>query len=219
MDKILAKNSLANLLQQNGKIDVGERSVSSGLFEQPMKLIGFVPYNEFDILAYYKPQIDMNSEVVFTPYRVRLPNIEVTLPVMKEIRKVSENESFMMDRNVVTPYGTKGLIEYYHALERDDVPDDRKIIILVNIADRVLRQVKTSFPHFLNRLKLGAKGHLEYFSSPEELVSKRTFGDYTVVSNCFLCLCAYTNAVTGRPCYSLFDPEDIYNIEDANKDE
>lgn len=218
MDKILTKNSLANLLQQNGKIDVGERSVSSGLFEQPMKLIGFVPYNEFDILAYYKPQIDMNSEVVFTPYRVRLPNIEVTLPVMKEIRKVSENESFVIDRHIVTPYGTKGFIEYYHILERNDVPEDRKTMILAKIASNILRQTRIAFSHGPNNLRLVDKGHLEYISSPEDLVSKRTFGDYAVVSNCFLCLCAYTNMVTGRPCYSLFDPEDIYNL-DVSTDE
>ena len=53
--------------------------------------------------------------------------------------------------------------------------------------------------------------------SPEEFVLSRTFGRYTVISNRYLCLCAYTNSVTGLPCYSLFDPEDIYKTEDTNK--
>ena len=66
MDKLLSNNSIASLLQQNGEMDA-EVNVYSITFKQAMTLIGFIPYNELDTLDFCKPQININSEVIFTP--------------------------------------------------------------------------------------------------------------------------------------------------------
>ena len=65
MDKLLSNNSIASLLQQNGEMDA-EVNVYSITFKQAMTLIGFIPYNELDTLDFCKPQININSEVIFT---------------------------------------------------------------------------------------------------------------------------------------------------------
>lgn len=217
MNNLLSKNSIASLLQQNGEMDV-EVNVRSNTFKQAMTLVGFIPYNELDTLDYYKPQINMNSEVVFTPYRIKLPMFEATYPVMKKIRLAEDEETFLIQRKLVTPYGVKGFIGYYHDVEREDYPKDKKKKVLEYKTKDLLKQVKASPYYNPNRLSVNEDGLIVYNLSPEEFVSSRTFGRYTVVSNRYLCLCAYTNSVTGLPCYSLFDPEDIYKVEDTNKD-
>lgn len=216
MDNLLSNNSIANLLQQNGEMDV-EVNVCSKTFKQAMTLVGFIPYNELDTLDFYKPQININSEVIFTPYRVKFPMFEATYPVMKKIRLAEKGESFLVQRKVVTPYGVKGFIGYYHDVEREDYPEDKKKRVLEYKTKDLLRQVKASPYYNPNSLSVNEDGLLVYNLSPEEFVLSRTFGRYTVVSNHYLCLCAYTNSVTGLPSYSLFDPEDIYKIEDTNK--
>ena len=77
MDNLLSNNSIASLLQQNGEMDA-EVNVYSITFKQAMTLIGFIPYNELDTLDFYKPQININSEVIFTPYRIKFPMFEMT---------------------------------------------------------------------------------------------------------------------------------------------
>lgn len=218
MDNLLSNNSIANLLQQNGEMDV-KISVISNTFKQAMTLIGFIPYNELDTLNFFKPQINMNSEVIFTPYRIKFPMFEVTYPIMKKIRLAKGEESLLIQRKLVTPYGVKGFIGYYHDVERVDYPEGKKKKVLEYKTKELLKQVKASPYYNPNRLSVNEDGLLVYNLTQEEFVSSRTYGRYTVISNCYLCLCAYTNSVTGLPCYSLFDPEDIYKVEDANKDE
>lgn len=219
MDKLLSNNSIASLLQQNGEMDA-EVNVYSITFKQAMTLIGFIPYYELDTLDFYKPQININSEVIFTPYRIKFPMFEMTYPVMKKIRLAEEGEECLIQRKLFTPFGNKGFIGYYHNVERDDYLEDKRKRVLEYTTRDLLRQVKASPYYTPNRLSVNEDGLLVYNLSPEEFVLSRTFGRYTVISNRYLCLCAYTNSVTGLPCYSLFDPKDIYKTEDTNnKDE
>lgn len=85
MDRISNK-SIANLLSQKMTVDA-ETSVWSKTFKQEIYLVGFVPYNDLNTLDFYKSQMNMNSDVIFTPYRVRLTDSEVTYPVMKKNKK------------------------------------------------------------------------------------------------------------------------------------
>lgn len=83
MNKFLSENSVAKLLLKKGKLDV-KLNVCSETFNSPMTLVGFIPYNELDSLEFYNPRIDMNGAIFFTPYRISVPGIEKTFPVMKK---------------------------------------------------------------------------------------------------------------------------------------
>ena len=48
-NKFLSENSIANLLQKNGEIDV-KLNVCSETFNQSMTLVGFIPYNAFKLI-------------------------------------------------------------------------------------------------------------------------------------------------------------------------
>lgn len=218
MNKFLSENSVAKLLLKKGKLDV-KLNVCSETFNQSMTLVGFVPYNELESLDYYAPTIDMNDDVLFTPYRIRVPRVEKTFPVMKKIRLAKDSESFAIQRKLVTPYGIKGFSGYCHYMEKEELTEVKKKSILSSKINEILRQVKSSQQFVPNKLVTNNEGFLEYKASSDEYVSTRTYGDYMVVSRCFLCLCAYTNVATGKPCYSLFDPEDIYIMAETDNDE
>lgn len=218
MNKFLSENSVAKLLLKKGKLDV-KLNVCSETFNQSMTLVGFVPYNELESLDYYVPTIDMNDDVLFTPYRIRVPRVEKTFPVMKKIRLAKDSESFAIQRKLVTPYGIKGFSGYCHYMEKEELTEVKKKSILSSKINEILRQVKSLQQFVPNKLVTNNEGFLEYKASSNEYVSTRTYGDYMVVSRCFLCLCAYTNVVTGKPCYSLFDPEDIYIMAETDNDE
>lgn len=218
MNKFLSENSVAKLLLKKGKLDV-KLNVCSETFNQSMTLVGFVPYNELESLDYYVPTIDMNDDVLFTPYRIRVPRVEKTFPVMKKIRLAKDSESFAIQRKLVTPYGIKGFSGYCHYMEKEELTEVKKKSILSSKINEILRQVKSSQQFVPNKLVTNNEGFLEYKASSDEYVSTRTYGDYMVVSRCFLCLCAYTNVATGKPCYSLFDPEDIYIMAETDNDE
>lgn len=218
MNKFLSENSVAKLLLKKGKLDV-KLNVCSETFNQSMTLVGFVPYNELESLDYYVPTIDMNDDVLFTPYRIRVPRVEKTFPVMKKIRLAKDSESFAIQRKLVTPYGIKGFSGYCHYMEKEELTEVKKKSILSSKINEILRQVKSSQQFVPNKLITNNEGFLEYKASSDEYVSTRTYGDYMVVSRCFLCLCAYTNVATGKPCYSLFDPEDIYIMAETDNDE
>ena len=218
MNKFLSENSVAKLLLKKGKLDV-KLNVCSETFNQSMTLVGFVPYNELESLDYYVPTIDMNDDVLFTPYRIRVPRVEKTFPVMKKIRLAKDSESFAIQRKLVTPYGIKGFSGYCHYMEKEELTEVKKKSILSSKINEILRQVKSSQQFVPNKLITNNEGFLEYKVSSDEYVSTRTYVDYMVVSRCFLCLCAYTNVATGKPCYSLFDPEDIYIMAETDNDE
>lgn len=218
MNKFLSENSVANLLLKKGKLDV-KLNVCSETFNQSMTLVGFVPYNELESLDYYVPTIDMNDDILFTPYRIRVPRVEKTFPVMKKIRLAKDSESFAIQRKLVTPYGIKGFSGYCYYMEKEELTEVKKKSILSSKINEILRQVKSSQQFVPNKLVTNNEGFLEYKASSDEYVSTRTYGDYMVVSRCFLCLCAYTNVATGKPCYSLFDPEDIYIMAETDNDE
>ena len=218
MNKFLSENSVAKLLLKKGKLDV-KLNVCSETFNQSMTLVGFVPYNELESLDYYVPTIDMNDDVLFTPYRIRVPRVEKTFPVMKKIRLAKDSESFAIQRKLVTPYGIKGFSGYCHYMEKEELTEVKKKSILSSKINEILRQVKSLQQFVPNKLVTNNEGFLEYKASSNEYVSTRTYGDYMVVSRCFLSLCAYTNVVTGKPCYSLFDPEDIYIMAETDNDE
>ncbi len=218
MNKFLSENSVAKLLLKKGKLDV-KLNVCSETFNQSMTLVGFVPYNELESLDYYAPTIDMNDDVLFTPYRIRVPRVEKTFPVMKKIRLAKDSESFAIQRKLVTPYGIKGFSGYCHYMEKEEFTEVKKKSILSSKINEILRQVKSLQQFVPNKLVTNNEGFLEYKASSDEYVSTRTYGDYMVVSRCFLCLCAYTNVATGKPYYSLFDPEDIYIIAKTDNDD
>lgn len=218
MNKFLSENSVAKLLLKKGKLDV-KLNVCSETFNQSMTLVGFVPYNELESLDYYAPTIDMNDDVLFTPYRIRVPRVEKTFPVMKKIRLAKDSESFAIQRKLVTPYGIKGFSGYCHYMEKEELTEVKKKSILSSKINEILRQVKSLQQFVPNKLVTNNEGFLEYKASSDEYVSTRTYGDYMVVSRCFLCLCAYTNVATGKPYYSLFDPEDIYIIAKTDNDD
>ena len=203
MNKFLSENSVAKLLLKKGKLDV-KLNVCSETFNSPMTLVGFVPYNELESLDYYAPTIDMNDDVLFTPYRIRVPRVEKTFPVMKKIRLAKDSESFAIQRKLVTPYGIKGFSGYCHYMEKEEFTEVKKKSILSSKINEILRQVKSLQQFVPNKLVTNNEGFLEYKASSDEYVSTRTYGDYMVVSRCFLCLCAYTNVATGKPYYSLF---------------
>lgn len=217
-NKFLSENSVAKLLQKNGELDV-KLNVCSETFNQSMTLVGFIPYNEMDSLEVYNPRMDMNGDILFTPYRICIPGVEKTFPVMKKIRFAKEGESFLIQRKLITPYGIKGFNEYCHYIENEELTEAKiKNVLRIKIND-ILRQVKSSPMYIPEKLIKNDDGFLEYKTSTSDFVSIRTYGDYKVISNNFLCLCAYTNLVTGKPCYSLFDPEDIYKVEKTVNDE
>ena len=218
MNKFLSENSVAKLLLKKGKLDV-KLNVCSETFNQSMTLVGFVPYNELESLDYYAPTIDMNDDVLFTPYRIRVHRVEKTFPVMKKIRLAKDSESFAIQRKLVTPYGIKGFSGYCHYMEKEELTEVKKKSILSSKINEILRQVKSLQQFVPNKLVTNNEGFLEYKASSDEYVSTRTYGDYMVVSRCFLCLCAYTNVATGKPYYSLFDPEDIYIIAKTDNDD
>ena len=218
MNKFLSENSVAKLLLKKGKLDV-KLNVCSETFNSPMTLVGFIPYNELDSLEFYNPRIDMNGAIFFTPYRISVPGIEKTFPVMKKIRFAKESEIFLIQRKLITPYGIKGFWEYFHYIETEELTETKIKNVLSSKIRNILKQVKSSPNYVPDKLIKNADGFLEYKTSASDFVSTRTYGDYKVISNNFLCLCAYTNIVTGKPCYSLFDPEDIYIMAETDNDE
>lgn len=130
-----------------------------------------------------------------------------------------ESEIFLIQRKLITPYGIKGFWEYFHYIETEELTETKIKNVLSSKIRNILKQVKSSPNYVPDKLIKNADGFLEYKTSASDFVSTRTYGDYKVISNNFLCLCAYTNIVTGKPCYSLFDPEDIYIMAETDNDE
>lgn len=157
MNKFLSENSVAKLLLKKGKLDV-KLNVCSETFNQSMTLVGFVPYNELESLDYYAPTIDMNDDVLFTPYRIRVPRVEKTFPVMKKIRLAKDSESFAIQRKLVTPYGIKGFSGYCHYMEKEEFTEVKKKSILSSKINEILRQVKSLQQFVPNKLVTNNEG-------------------------------------------------------------
>ena len=204
--------NISELLKQRGELEAN-MNVFSNIFEKDLTLIGFVPFNEFDLSFVYTPQINLNEDVIYTQYRIRLASLDLTLPVMKKIRVVAnkDGEEFECQRKLITKYPIELFKDYYYNLERD-LKEEVISKIIQKYVDRVL---KSSFKYDMGIRNLYADedGKLVYRANVNEIVFTRTHGDYTVISNEFSCLCAYTNSVTGKPAYALFDVEDLFKID------
>lgn len=217
MDKLLSKDSITIILQQTGEIEA-PINVYSETFQMSMTLIGFVPHNDLEELSFSEPTIDLNRDIVYTPYRIKLTALEKAFPVMKKIRKAENEERFLIRRGLVTPYEGTHFTRYYQILEREDISEEDKKKFLPSFLDSYpLKLVKKSKYYIANSLSINDEGMLVYKAFPNAFVSSRTYGDYIVISHRYLCLCAYINSITGLPSYSLFDPEDIYKTESAKK--
>jgi hypothetical protein len=208
MMKLKQKNSLLDKLKESGEM-TARFPVYSESFGLHMQLVGFVPY--------WSLNVDMNSEVIFTPYRVRNLKQEVTLPVMGAIRTAVSNERFLMSRTLYTPYGfdIRGFNYYLLALDQaertQNTAEKRIDWSKSSDANTVLRYAaRSEFYKQRENLQVNDERGLEYIASDDEFVMTRTYGNYTAIAGRFLCSCAYMNTVTGRPSYLLFDPEDLF---------
>lgn len=216
-NKIKTKTNISDLFKQRGELEAN-MNVFSDTFAQDLTLIGFVPFNEFDLSFVYTPQINLNEDVIYTQYRIRLASLDLTLPVMKKIRlvKAENGEKFECQRKLITKYPIEIFKNYYCALENSDFEEKTKKNIMRQNVERVL---KTSYKYDMGKNNLYEEdGKLFYRANAKEIVFTRTHGEYTVISNEFSCLCAYVNSVTGKPAYALFSVEDLFEI-DSDKNE
>lgn len=196
----LSKHSIAELLKEQGEMSA-EGTVYSKILNKTMSLIGFVPYYENYDLSDLNPEIFVSAILAYTPYRIRLVDSQQTFPVMKNIRLSKEGEIFTMDKSLVTAYGwvKKGMDKDKHNLN----------LCANGIANR----------RHSARLFINEDCFLCYKTVANELISTRTLGNLTEISNSFLCLCAYPKADTEQITYTLFDPEDIYLLTEQCSNE
>ncbi len=216
----LSKHSIAELLKEQGEMSA-EGTVYSKILNKTMSLIGFVPYYESLSLDYTNPEIFASATLAYAPYRIRLVDSQLTFPVMKNIRLSKEGEIFTMDKSLVTAYdgehGFNRFITYYNELEK-------YITSVKKGTDRDKHNLNLYANEIANRrysirLFVNEDCFLCYKTVANELISTRTLGNLTEISNSFLCLCAYPKADTEQITYTLFDPEDIYLVAEQSSNE
>lgn len=205
------KMNVVEILKSRGEL-IANMKVFSNVFTQELSIIGFIPFNEFDLLLASSPQINLNEDVIYTSYRIRLESLNLTLPVMKNIRIVTNEEKFECKRKLITKYPIKLFENYYHVLENSDLEETAKKRGLEYNANRVLKN-STKDDMGEKRLFADDDSKLFYQAKENDLVLTRAHGEYTVISNEFACLCAYTNPITGKPAYALYNAEDLYLFE------
>lgn len=208
MMKELHESSIINLLQSQGMQQAVGRVCSKSLQEE-MSLIGFIPYHrsidlsESDIIP-----ININSDFVFSPYRIRLKDIKNTFPITHQV-SIVKGRKYLVERTLTT-YITEKINKTHLSKYFENQTH--------SWADAVLRSA-TSNKIPANSLSKNDQGLLEFTANNDDLEFRRNTGEHIWVYNDFLCLCTFINKVTGLPSYAVFPPEDTIRILSDKDDE
>lgn len=208
MEKQLYKSCINSLLQSTGMQQATGRVRSESLQEE-MSLIGFIPYHrsndlsESDIIP-----ININSDFILSPYRIRLKDIKNTFPITQQV-SIAKGRKYFVERTLTT-----------YITEKINKPHLSKYFEnqTHSWADAVLRSA-TSNKIPANSLSKNDQGLLEFTANNDDLEFRRNTGEHIWVYNDFLCLCTFINKVTGLPSYAVFPPEDTIRILSDKDDE
>lgn len=221
MRNLLNKSCVINILHKSGSIQA-EGKVRSIHFADEMSLIGFIPFSSIMNATLF---LNMNDELIVTPFRVRSKSFQMTLPVMKYITSVKGKEYFFDQNlkiasietfNFLTNKGTynwscylNNPVEYKHLVS--------SLIRSIEKEKICLGKMDTDEDGFLNYIPAAeefefSRENNAYTSSAEtKQVKVRT---YTYIADSFLCLCTFMNKVTGLVSYAVFNPEDVIKVKE-----
>lgn len=162
-----------------------------------MFLSGFIGYNDEEdvLLSLYMP--NLNAPIYVTPHRIKVG--ETIFPIMRDIRKANESETVELNfkNRIGFLESDKDGIGYY----RNFVNGRSSAVLTVSKLNKISQK------------KFG----MDCFESKDNAILYHTmesnyilqWDDRIYVSCDFLCLCRYTNPVTGNMTYNLFEPDKL----------
>lgn len=190
MNEQLTQNNVQHSLINIGVLNAGE-VVLDPLTNQKMLLSGFVPcYMELKSEATALEMLNMNEEIIVSPFRLRCKNGKKTYPIMSHVELVHDSL-----------YAT----------------DDSCLALTVFRAAKYSGNNYTTYLYLTDSFQKEENSENIYKSENPLFVFTRNIGQYKVVSEMFLCLCRYINPVTGLQNYFLVPPEQIVIIKEKSK--
>lgn len=231
MDLPLARTTISYLLKNNDwelKAEGRVRSYSlskeiDSWKEEEMSLIGFIPYSERINL------INMNDDLIVTPFRIRFKNETKTYPVMGKVSIIENNKKYDIDSKLII----QSINDYcsfdkkLQSLLYDYYNTPQNSCLLLKYIDKItILQGNEKVKIYSGQITENEDKTLSYIPGKNELEFTRNYANpyflssetykYVCIADKFLCLCSYINRVTGKPSYSLFTPEDIIKVVSDN---
>lgn len=109
----------------------GEMEAKGKYYYEPLdlevSLIGFVPVFQNDPFGVYATGVEMNAELLVTPYRVRAKSCDITVPVLQKVAVV-KNKQYLVRRSLYTKIAHSLFKDYYQLMEEQEMfrmTDDR----------------------------------------------------------------------------------------------
>ena len=183
------------------------------IFDSEMKIIGYIPVPSDDeerIRAkeyISKYGININAKIVLTNSRIRFVESEFSLPFYTLVSKSIQREYMLCLNRRVLPWEMLdvGLIKFY---SNPSVIDANNIIKKLN-------------KHNYTNCRVDEEGRLVYMPSEsvvelsryyEDPYNKEVYLHRVIFCEDFMCICAYTNSVTGDFSYGVFNPRNLFLV-------
>jgi len=198
----MESSSVEGMLNELGVVKA-DGPIRHESFNEELQLVGFLPYNTNLSLVRY---IDLNGKLNLTPYMTRYSEDFFVIKIMKYVKIDKTNKFFLTSndilpiKNVMKELTKRNLyneIRKYNSYMDNPTSDNAKS--LINMLES---QVKLDF------LLKDDAGQIYYDPEKHPMFFYRDIDDKDCVADAFLCLCSYTNPVTGLLSYVGFPPEE-----------
>lgn len=217
MNSELQKSSIRYLLQKEGEQQACGKVRSESLHED-MSLIGFVPYSVVYSDFLLSLGVDLNDQLVITPYFVRFSKQDPVYPIFKSLRKANGMKYKVNEKLLIStiPEEVRDKVKSIYSLrsfkwiETKPMSGSRILESWRKQKDIFLRLFQNVFEEVDSSMEDSIE--LNYNGQPDDIELSGHITELTTITNDFLCLCSYMNKVTGLPSYIVLGADDVIRL-------
>lgn len=208
MEILLEQTSIKNNLKKVG-FEIAAGEVETSYFKENLSLLGFIPHNIYKDKLQFSINVNLNEDLIVTPYLVRFSNNRFPIPVFKKIEN-AEGKKYRMDNdllidtrlNEISGYNLSNLL-------------NSKVVPIPVPASSFINYIK-SYIYKKEYIKRNDNNTFDYIGQKGEWLLSDSELQVTCVTNDFVCLCFYQNKVTGKPSYVVLPSNDLIRTKAIN---
>ncbi len=208
MEILLEQTSIKNNLQKVG-FEIAAGKVETTYFKGDLSLIGFIPHNIYKNKLQFSINVNLNEDLIVTPYLVRFSNNRFPIPVFKKVES-AEGKNYRIDNDLLIDTRLDEIPNSYlsQLLNSHTVP-------LPVPGSTFIKYIK-SYIYKKEYIKKYDNDSYDYIGQKGELLLSDSYLDVTCVTNDFVCLCFYKNEVTGKLSYVVLPSNDLIRTKAIN---
>ena len=203
MEILLEQTSIKNNLQKVG-IEIAKGKVKVEYFEEELSLFGFIPYNVYKNNLHLSVNVNLNEDIIVTPYLVRFDNKSYPIPLFKKIG-LAKDKKYNLNKDLLIDTRLEDVPEFYFKKILDNSPFHPLPIP----GDNFLKYMDKAYNKKKVYLERKEDRTCDYIGQEGELLLSQSALNVSCISNDFVCLCCYENKVTGRLSYIVLPSNDV----------